>query len=152
MTEYPLHPLHLKFTSRIVHGVSLTNSFIQHQLSLGLSYSTFTYNYHTCESATLWGRGLMINSFLLYKHYFKDERYAVYNLEVNSIQLLTGVEENSSFVWPAENGSIARIQRLRATDPFEGQTKLLLFSYQSKTVLLCTFIFKKISYSLFQLT
>ena len=43
----------------------------------------------------------------------------------NNIQLLTGFEDNSSFVWP-ENGSVARIRRLRATDQFEGQTKLLL--------------------------
>ena len=42
-----------------------------------------------------------------------------------SKQLLTGFEDNSNFVWP-ENGSVARSRRLRATDPFEGQTKLLL--------------------------
>ena len=41
-----------------------------------------------------------------------------------NIQLLTGFEDNSSFVWP-EDGSVARSRRLRATDPFEGQIKLL---------------------------
>ena len=45
---------------------------------------------------------------------------------MNIIQLLTGYEDNSSFVWP-KNGSVARSCRLRAIDPFEGQTKLLLF-------------------------
>ena len=44
--------------------------------------------------------------------------------EVNIIRL-TGFEDNSNFVWP-ENGSVAPSRRLRATDPFEGQTKLLL--------------------------
>ena len=43
----------------------------------------------------------------------------------NIIQLLTGFEDNSSFLWP-EDGSVARRRRLRATDPFEGQTKLLM--------------------------
>ena len=41
-------------------------------------------------------------------------------------KLLTGFEANSSFVWP-EDESVARSHRLRATDPFEGQTKPLLF-------------------------
>ena len=41
------------------------------------------------------------------------------------IQLLTGFEDNSSFVWH-KDGSVARSHRLRATNPFEGQTKLLL--------------------------
>ena len=38
---------------------------------------------------------------------------------------MTGFEDNSSFVW-SEDGSVARSRRLRATDPFEVQTKLLL--------------------------
>ena len=45
---------------------------------------------------------------------------------LNIIQLMTGFEYNSSFVWPS-NGSVDRRRSLRATDPFEGQTKLLLF-------------------------
>ena len=52
---------------------------------------------------------------------------------INCIQLLTGFEDNSSFVWP-ENGSVARSRRLRATDLFEGQTELLLFE---KSVYIC---------------
>ena len=39
--------------------------------------------------------------------------------------ILTVFDDNSSFVWP-ENVSFARSRRLKATDPFEGQTKLLL--------------------------
>ena len=46
-------------------------------------------------------------------------------MSYNNIKLLTGFEDNSSFVRP-ENGYVARSRRLRATDPFEGQTKLLL--------------------------
>ena len=45
---------------------------------------------------------------------------------LNIIQLMTGFEYNSKFVWPS-NGSVDRRRSLRATDPFEGQTKLLLF-------------------------
>ena len=41
------------------------------------------------------------------------------------IQLLTGFEDNSSFVWP-EDWSVARSRSLSKTDPFEVQTKLLL--------------------------
>ena len=48
-----------------------------------------------------------------------------HGFEGDIIQLLTGFEDNSSFVWP-EYGSVALSRRLRATDPFEGQTKLLL--------------------------
>ena len=44
-----------------------------------------------------------------------------------SIQLLTSFEDNISFV-RLENGSVVRSRRLRATAPFEGQTKLLLSS------------------------
>ena len=47
--------------------------------------------------------------------------------EFINIQLLTGFEDNSSFVWPeTRDESFAQSRRLRATDPFEGQTKLLL--------------------------
>ena len=42
-----------------------------------------------------------------------------------NIQLLTGFEDNSSFIRP-ENGSVTRSCRLRATDRFEGKTKLPL--------------------------
>ena len=42
-------------------------------------------------------------------------------------QLLTGFEDNSSFVWPS-NGSVALSLQLRATDLLSGQTKLLLSS------------------------
>ena len=48
------------------------------------------------------------------------------NVNVYSIQLLTGFKDNSSFVWP-EDKSVAWSRRLRATDPFLGQTKVLLF-------------------------
>ena len=69
----------------------------------------------------------------------------------NIIQLLTGFEDNSSFVWP-EDGSVVRNRRLRATDLFEGQTKLLL---SSNPVYNCFVIhlhfFPKFSYSLFPL-
>ena len=39
----------------------------------------------------------------------------------NIIQLLTGFEENSSFVWRKDE-SFAQSHKLRTTDPFEGQT------------------------------
>ena len=45
---------------------------------------------------------------------------------LNIIQLTTGFEYNSSFVWPS-NGSVDRRRSLRAIDAFEGKTKLLLF-------------------------
>ena len=44
----------------------------------------------------------------------------------NIIQLLTVFEDNSSLVWP-KNWSVAWSCRLRATDPFEGQTNLHIF-------------------------
>ena len=43
----------------------------------------------------------------------------------NCLQLLTKFEDNNSFVCP-EDESVARSRRLRATDLFEGQTKVLL--------------------------
>ena len=55
--------------------------------------------------------------------------YLLYTIDIFkliNIQLLTGFEDNSSFVWP-EDGSASQPRRLRATDPLEGQTKLLLF-------------------------
>jgi len=45
---------------------------------------------------------------------------------LNTIQLLTGSEDNSCFVWP-EVWTVARSRRLRATVQSEGQTKQLLF-------------------------
>ena len=48
-----------------------------------------------------------------------------------------------SFVWP-ENGSVAQSRRLRATDPFEGQTNLLL----SEEPVYNSFIFSKFSFVL----
>ena len=45
--------------------------------------------------------------------------------ERNSKQLMTGFEDNSSFVWP-EDGSVDRSRRLRAIDPLKCQIKLLL--------------------------
>ena len=77
--------------------------------------------------------------------------FEIYNF--NSIQLLTGFEDFSSFVWP-ENGSVARSRRLRATDLFEGQTKLM---WSEEPVYNCFvihlhFFFSKFSYSLFPLT
>ena len=44
----------------------------------------------------------------------------------NNIQILTGFEDNSSFVCPKDE-SVVRSRRLRATDLFECQTKQLLF-------------------------
>ena len=44
----------------------------------------------------------------------------------NNIQILTGFEDNSSLVCPKDE-SVVRSRRLRATDLFECQTKLLLF-------------------------
>ena len=58
----------------------------------------------------------------------------------NSLQLFTRFEYNSNFVWP-ENGSVARSHRLRATGPFEGQTKLLL---SEKPVYNCFLLRKRI--------
>ena len=46
-------------------------------------------------------------------------------LKHNNIQLLTGFEDNSRFVWH-EDWSVTRSHRLRSTDLFKGQTKLLL--------------------------
>ena len=65
------------------------------------------------------------------------------NLQFNSIQLLTGFEDNRSFVWP-EKGSVARSCRLRATGPFEGHQNCCCPRIQLITVLLYTFIFFKI--------
>ena len=58
------------------------------------------------------------------------------------IQLLTGFEDNKSFVWP-ENGSVARSHRPRTTDQFKGQQSCCCPRSQSITVLLYTFIFSK---------
>ena len=52
-------------------------------------------------------------------------RTRVLLITVSSGSLLIYSENNSSFVWP-EDGSVARSRRLKATDAFEGQTKLLL--------------------------
>ena len=67
---------------------------------------------------------------------------------LNIIQLTTGFEYNSSFVWPS-NGSVDQRRSLRATDPFEGQKNCCCSRSQSITLLLYTFIFSKCSYSLF---
>ena len=64
----------------------------------------------------------------------------------NSIQLLTGFEDNSSFVWP-DHGSVAR-SRTRS----RVKQNCCCSRSQSITFLLYTFIFSKCSYSLYPLT
>ena len=70
---------------------------------------------------------------------FQSKCFSLCNhiIRINIIQLLTGFEDNGSFVWP-ENGSVARSRCCPRS--------------QSITVLLYTFIFSKFSYSLFPLT
>ena len=58
---------------------------------------------------------------------------------VNSIQLLNRFEDNSSSLW-LEEVSVARNRKLGATDPFEGQTKLIFATKPVYKWLLCTFI------------
>ena len=91
-------------------------------------------------------------SFIFYQFFRFSAIYRPENQKclADNIQLLTGFEDNSSFVWP-EDGSVVRSGRLRATDPFEGQTKLLL---SEKPVYNCFVIHHhlKKNYSLFPLT
>ena len=65
----------------------------------------------------------------------------MYYLYVYQCTVFDLVRRQQHFVWP-ENRYIGQSPRLRATDPFEGQTKLLLSERQSKTVLLYTSIFQ----------
>ena len=67
---------------------------------------------------------------------FKVEYYSPIKLKLTGTEicyklynthLLTRFKNNSSVVW-SEDGSVAQSRRLRATDPFKGQTKLLLSS------------------------
>ena len=51
----------------------------------------------------------------------KTAKPDIFGKKLYSFQLF---EETSNFVWP-EIGSVALSLRLRATDPFSGQTKLL---------------------------
>ena len=64
----------------------------------------------------------------------------------NNIQLLTGFEDNSSFVWH-EDWSVARSCRLRTQICSRVKQKCCCPRSQSITVLLYTFILSKFSYS-----
>jgi hypothetical protein len=55
-----------------------------------------------------------------------QRRYKYLVLGRDNIQLLTGSDDNSCFVWP-EDWTVGRSRGLRATVQSEGQTKQLLF-------------------------
>ena len=76
------------------------------------------------------------------KMYPRQTRYG------NVIQLLTGFEDNSSFVWPENGSATGWGQHIRS----RVKQNCCCPKSQSITVLLYTNIFFKISYSLFPLT
>ena len=70
------------------------------------------------------------------------------NPSFDSIQLLTGFEDNSSFLWP-EDGSVARSRRLRS---FRGSNKTADVQEASLKLFCYTPSFSNKIYSLFPLT
>ena len=70
---------------------------------------------------------------------------------MNIIQLLTGYEDNSSFVWP-KNDLLPKTAGWGQQICSRVKQNCCCLRSQSITVLLYTFIFSKFSYSLFSLT
>ena len=109
----------------------------------------------TCTCKQKMSKCAIFNLYISFSCFIKFEIFLckyvwTFYLPVNSIQLLTVFQDNSSFVWP-EAGSVARSRRLRATDPFEVQTKMLLSEKPVYNCFVIHLLFSKFS-SLFPLT